>query len=523
MNAGKIVIGFFLLLALALAVSANPILTVQSTASVDENQELTIVMTSTAPDNGDSVFEKDVSYGTLTKDSNTQATFKWKPGYSDEGDHLITFSVKDSDNVKSEGQTTVTVNNVNRAPVITSSAVASVELDDDYSYHVEATDADGDTLTFSLLESPDDMDIDSSSGVITWEPTYEDVGNNNVIVQVSDGTDTDTQEFDVDIVALRIDEVNIKIAGDDDGYDDEDDFEVTVGDTLEFEVVVDNLFSGDSNDEEIDIEKVRVQITIIDWDDSGDDVFKSDREDIGYDDSQSFDFDLGTVPGDIPDGDHDVEIEVWGDDENGVEHRATWRLTLQVDKEREDIRLVSYALEPSSVSCNRNPMLNVRLTNYGSKDSDEIVFEAVNSALGISIQDYDIDLDEGDTESLEYQLHFMSDVAPGNYAIRISSYYDMDAFDDDDVSDSDTVILTVLKCVEEEPEEEEPEEEEEEEDEVVVVPPEEDDGGEEIPVQPTEPGFKLLSKETLYILALVMLNLLVVVVIIVLLVRLARR
>jgi RHS repeat-associated protein len=89
------------------------------------------------------------------------------------------------------------VTNLNRAPTITSTPVFAVTLGDDYRYQVDATDADGNTLTYALLVKPDWMTIDSATGVITGTPTAE--GVESVVVEVSDGTAKTTQGFALNV------------------------------------------------------------------------------------------------------------------------------------------------------------------------------------------------------------------------------------------------------------------------------------------------------------------------------------
>ncbi|MBA7583965.1 hypothetical protein ES708_25917 [subsurface metagenome] len=87
---------------------------------------------------------------------------------------------------------------VNQAPVITTipslTAIAGVV----YTYDVNATDPDGDTLAYSLATGTS-MIIDSTTGVIIWFPTG--VGSFPVIVQVSDGELSDTQSFTITVIA----------------------------------------------------------------------------------------------------------------------------------------------------------------------------------------------------------------------------------------------------------------------------------------------------------------------------------
>ena len=72
-------------------------------------------------------------------------------------------------------------------PVITSSPVTAGSINQGYTYLVEATDPDvGDVLTYSLLEAPTGMVIDSATGLINWTP--DATGASDVILEVSDST-----------------------------------------------------------------------------------------------------------------------------------------------------------------------------------------------------------------------------------------------------------------------------------------------------------------------------------------------
>jgi len=87
----------------------------------------------------------------------------------------------------------------NRSPVIESNPVTTAKEGAVYTYDVEATDPDEDTLEFSLLVYPTGMTINSTTGVITWTPTEDQVGENEVVVEVSDGSKSTTQSFTITV------------------------------------------------------------------------------------------------------------------------------------------------------------------------------------------------------------------------------------------------------------------------------------------------------------------------------------
>ena len=63
-------------------------------------------------------------------------------------------------------------------------------------------DPDDDTLTSRLVTAPDSMQIDASTGLITWNPGPDQVGQHAVEVEVSDGRGgIDTQRFTLEVTS----------------------------------------------------------------------------------------------------------------------------------------------------------------------------------------------------------------------------------------------------------------------------------------------------------------------------------
>jgi len=85
----------------------------------------------------------------------------------------------------------------NSAPVIESDPVATAKEGVAYTYDVEATDPDGDTITYSLTNSPTDMTINSITGVISWTPAA--AGSFDVNVEVSDSSKSEIQSFTITV------------------------------------------------------------------------------------------------------------------------------------------------------------------------------------------------------------------------------------------------------------------------------------------------------------------------------------
>lgn len=97
----------------------------------------------------------------------------------------------------------------NEEPVIQSSPPLSAKLGDDYSYQVEAIDDNDADLTYSLLLSPEGMTIDSSTGLIAWTPTEDQIGENDVTIKVSDGWHGINQDFSIEVSIVKLSSISV--------------------------------------------------------------------------------------------------------------------------------------------------------------------------------------------------------------------------------------------------------------------------------------------------------------------------
>jgi len=89
------------------------------------------------------------------------------------------------------------INNV--APVISSTADTTATAFMEYTYDVNATDDNGDALLYSLTTKPANMTIDLATGEIEWIPNATQVGDHDVVVEVTDGFLSTTQSFTITV------------------------------------------------------------------------------------------------------------------------------------------------------------------------------------------------------------------------------------------------------------------------------------------------------------------------------------
>ena len=110
----------------------------------------------------------------------------WTPSAIQTGSRAVTVRVTDVQGLFAEQSFNIMVAVANRVPQIISTPVISATAGTDYVYDVNATDANGDTLTYTLTQQPAGMAINPTTGLIAWTPTAIQAGNHAVTVRVSD-------------------------------------------------------------------------------------------------------------------------------------------------------------------------------------------------------------------------------------------------------------------------------------------------------------------------------------------------
>ena len=99
----------------------------------------------------------------------------------------------------------------NAAPTIVVSAPASVTAGKTLEIVPEASDPDGDPLTFSVENLPAWASFDESTGSIVGTPSESDIGYYaNIVIYVSDGTVTvEGQSFGIDVTQISLGKVTL--------------------------------------------------------------------------------------------------------------------------------------------------------------------------------------------------------------------------------------------------------------------------------------------------------------------------
>ncbi|EGQ9714223.1 tandem-95 repeat protein [Vibrio alginolyticus] len=103
----------------------------------------------------------------------------------------IVISVSDGTISSSLSAFSITVNNVNDAPVISGSPATQVNEDSTYLFTPQVSDVDSQAFTFSIVNKPSWASFDASTGTLSGTPDNGDVGKyQGIVISVSDGLTT---------------------------------------------------------------------------------------------------------------------------------------------------------------------------------------------------------------------------------------------------------------------------------------------------------------------------------------------
>ena len=112
----------------------------------------------------------------ISQEMNTPGTYSvfataFKNGYVPDADDypLLTFEV------------------INNAPYFTSTPVTTAYTGEDYYYDADAVDDDGDDISYTLIESPEGMMINTATGEVEWLGVdITDLGEHNITIRATD-------------------------------------------------------------------------------------------------------------------------------------------------------------------------------------------------------------------------------------------------------------------------------------------------------------------------------------------------
>lgn len=122
--------------------------------------------------------------------------FTWTPTEAQVGEQFVLATVSDGI-IEVSQNFNITVMPANHRPVIQTFHDWVITLGHESTFQVNATDPDGGSVLRYSFDRPPDGMIILTTGLITWNPTKEQVGTHTVIVNVTDGKAYTTQTLTV--------------------------------------------------------------------------------------------------------------------------------------------------------------------------------------------------------------------------------------------------------------------------------------------------------------------------------------
>ena len=211
MNMRNTLIGltFVLLLAGTAFAQTPPVLDPVGPQVVDEGQTLTLHITSSDADLTIPVLSTSaLPVNAVFVDSgNGAGSFTFSPDFTQAGPFAITFRAADAVSADTATElVTITVNNVNRAPVVADPGPQSVNENQSLTFGVSSSDPDATISTLSALNLPafaSFVDSANGAGSVTLNPNFTQSGVYNISIVATDGALADTQA-----VAITVNNVN---------------------------------------------------------------------------------------------------------------------------------------------------------------------------------------------------------------------------------------------------------------------------------------------------------------------------
>jgi hypothetical protein len=162
--------------------------------SVNEAELLTVAVNATDTDGDPITYSADPL---PTGATFAGQTFTWTPGYDQAGAYNLTFLASDGGTAQDSETITITVNNTDRAVTLDAIGNKSVNEAAPLTVAVNATDPDGDSITYSADPLPTGATF--ASQTFAWTPTYDQAGTYSITFAANDGAGQDTETISITV------------------------------------------------------------------------------------------------------------------------------------------------------------------------------------------------------------------------------------------------------------------------------------------------------------------------------------
>jgi hypothetical protein len=175
-------------------VNRPPALETVAAITVDEQQPVTFTLVGNDEDKEDTGKLKfqisNLPEGATLEIGSGQ--FNWMSSYDQSGAYTLNAQVTDSAGLSAETQILITINNVNRSPVIEPMETVTANENEALTIALKFSDPDQEDqgkLQVSATDLPEGATLDPTGGVVTWTPTFEQSGQYGFDYLITDSFD----------------------------------------------------------------------------------------------------------------------------------------------------------------------------------------------------------------------------------------------------------------------------------------------------------------------------------------------
>ena len=185
-------------------VNRPPVLEEMGNRTVEENETLVIDTNATDPD-GDALIYSCNRTDLFTDFNPTTGIGSWTTDYYDGGIYCVGFGVSDGNGGIDNETATITVKDVNRPPELEEIWNKSVNESGLLEFILNATDPDGDGVTYSVSNLPSGATFNSTTRTFSWAPAFGQAGvYHDIKFEVTDGELIDFENITITVTGISV-------------------------------------------------------------------------------------------------------------------------------------------------------------------------------------------------------------------------------------------------------------------------------------------------------------------------------
>ncbi len=163
---------------------------IAQTISVDEDSNNNVITLSGSDIEGDTLtytIETAPANGTL---SGTAPNLSYTPNANYSGSDSFTFSVSDGTATSNTATISITIDNINDAPIATAQTISVNEDSNNNVITLSGSDIDGDTLSYTIESNPNNGTLSGTVPNLSYTPNANYTGTDSFTFSINDGTAT---------------------------------------------------------------------------------------------------------------------------------------------------------------------------------------------------------------------------------------------------------------------------------------------------------------------------------------------